>query len=84
MGLQFAGYGLVYRTRLFNLNLPARGQIVTVEMPCDVPGEQLRMEHANAVGIVVGMDADNKIPELNENNNSKHNEVPVRDHGASR
>jgi len=76
MGLQIAGYGLVYRTRPFSLNLPASGQIITMEMPCDVPGEQLRMEHANAIGIVVAMDADNKIPELNENNNSKHIEVP--------
>lgn len=76
MGLQIAGYGLVYRNRLFNLNLPASGQVVTVEMPCDVPGEQMRMEHANAVGIVVGMDADNKIPELNENNNSQNKQFP--------
>ncbi len=76
MGLQIAGYGLVYRNRLFNLNLPAHGQVVTMEMPCDVPDEQMRMEHANAIGIVVAMDADNKIPELNENNNSKNKQFP--------
>jgi len=76
IGLQIAGYGLVYRNRLFNLNLPASGQIITMEMPCDVPDERMRMEHANAIGLVVAMDADNKIPELNENNNSKHIEVP--------
>ncbi|MCU0236075.1 MAG: hypothetical protein MUC72_03210 [Acidobacteria bacterium] len=76
MGLQIAGYGLVYRTRPFSLNLPGNGQVVTMEMPCDVPAERMRMEHANAIGIVVGMDQDNKIPELNENNNTKHIEVP--------
>ena len=76
MGLQIAGYGLVYRTRPFNLILPGGGQVVTLEMPCDVPDERMRMDHANAIGIVVGMDQDNKIPELNETNNTKHIEVP--------
>jgi len=76
IGLQIAGYGLVYRNRLFNLNLPASGQIITMEMPCDVPDEKMRMDHANAIGIMVGIDADNKIPELNENNNTKNMQFP--------
>jgi hypothetical protein len=76
MSLQFSGYGLVYRNRVFNLNLPAKGQIVTMKMPCDVPAEQLRMDDLNAIGIQVGMDPDKKIPELNENNNLKFKKFP--------
>lgn len=75
MGLQIAGYGLVYRDRLFNFDL-AGGQVVTMEMPCDVPAEKMRMDSRNAIGIFVGIDQNNKIPEVNENNNIKHIEVP--------
>ena len=76
MLLQLSGYGHVYSNRPFNLDLPANGQIVTIEMPCDVPAEQMRMEHFNAVGIVITMDPDNKIPELNEKNNYKSADFP--------
>jgi hypothetical protein len=77
MALQIAGYGLVYRDRVFNLNLPAKGQIVEMEMPCDVPAERMRMEQLNLVGINVAMDPNNKIPELNENNNGKNKTFPL-------
>jgi hypothetical protein len=77
MGLQFGGYGLVYRNRVFNLNLPAKGQIVEMEMPCDLTAEQMRMEQLNMASITVAMDSDNKIPELNENNNGKNKTFPL-------
>jgi hypothetical protein len=77
MGLQFAGYGLVYRDRVFNLNLPAHGQIVSVEMPCDVPADKMRLEQDNAVGILIGIDSNKKIPELNDNNNTLNKKFPL-------
>jgi len=77
MGLQFAGYGLVYRDRVFNLNLPAHGQIVSVEMPCDVPADKMRLEQDNAAVILVGIDSNKKIPELNDNNNTLRKKFPL-------
>jgi hypothetical protein len=77
IGLQIAGYGVVYRNRAFHLDLPARGTVVPVEMPCDVPAEKMRMDDVNAVQIKVTIDPDRKIPELNDNNNSMDKRFPL-------
>jgi hypothetical protein len=77
IALQIAGYGLVYRNRVFHLDLPARGTVVPVAMPCDLPAEKMRMADVNAVQIKVSIDPDRKIPELNDDNNGMDKRFPL-------